>query len=87
MAEVTIVVCDRCGQLDRSTSRYRIAKGAHSAFFDLCAEHAEPVEAVLATKSHLFTSQPAAAPDPAPRGEGPEQHATRPLSVVQPPVD
>lgn len=57
MAEMTIVVCDMCGKLDRHTRRYQIAKGDQSSVFDLCAEHAAPVEAVLASKSHLFTRQ------------------------------
>ena len=87
MAEVTIVVCDVCGTMDRPTARYRIAKGAASAVFDLCAEHAAPVEAVLATKGHLVTSQPAGAPTAAPRGDHPVPKAARSLSVVQPPSE
>lgn len=51
MAEIQIVVCDVCGQMDRRTTRYRISKGKSSTHYDLCEEHAQPVEDIIATKA------------------------------------
>ena len=82
MAEVTIVVCDLCGAMDRRTRRYQIATGAQparydkSAQYDLCEEHAAPVEAIIATKQPLpdssgETAVPGAASSPAGPGAPP----------------
>ena len=51
MAEIQIVVCDVCGKTDRQTTRYRISKGTSSTHYDLCEEHARPVEMIISTKS------------------------------------
>ncbi|MBZ2197915.1 hypothetical protein [Occultella gossypii] len=50
MAEVSVVVCDMCGQLDRSTARYGITQGGSTVQFDLCEQHAAPLERVLDSK-------------------------------------
>ena len=50
MAEMGVVVCDVCGKFNRATVRYRVATGGSEESFDLCEEHAAPIEAVLATK-------------------------------------
>ncbi|TDE95065.1 hypothetical protein EXU48_09880 [Occultella glacieicola] len=50
MAEVSITVCDMCGQLGRSTARYGITQRRRTVQFDLCEQHAAPLERVLDSK-------------------------------------
>lgn len=50
MAELKIIVCDVCGDLGRATAQYHIGRAKAPTMFDLCEEHAAPVEAVLACK-------------------------------------
>ncbi|WP_159620396.1 hypothetical protein [Ruania rhizosphaerae] len=50
MAQIKIVVCDECGAIDRPTIRYVLGKGMATRFFDLCVEHARPLERILELK-------------------------------------
>lgn len=48
MAKISVTVCDICEQVGAPTRRYRISKGAGSSrVFELCAEHAAPLQALL----------------------------------------
>lgn len=49
MAKVrlTLTVCDECGDRERAVKRYRITRDGASRGFDLCEEHAKPLEALL----------------------------------------
>lgn len=59
MAEMRIVVCDVCGTMDRHTTRYQIAHGKDSTHYDLCTEHARPVEEIRSTKGAVPNPNPA----------------------------
>lgn len=48
MARKQIVVCDVCERVERPTARYRIWREGARATLELCAEHARPLETLLA---------------------------------------
>lgn len=51
MAKLSVTVCDICERMDAPVRRYRISKEAGpSRVFELCAEHAAPLEALLDAK-------------------------------------
>ena len=83
MAEVTFVVCDMCGGMDRHTHRYWIGKGKDTTTFDLCEEHAAPVEAVLGTKGPVPPTPPPGSAAPA-WDELAARKATRTLPARKP---
>lgn len=44
-----VIVCDVCGDLNRETASYTIKRGVTvSKSVDLCQEHAEPLESLIA---------------------------------------
>lgn len=49
MAEVQVRVCDVCNSVTLPASSYTITSGERAAHLDLCAEHAEPLEELMAS--------------------------------------
>lgn len=51
MAKLSVTVCDICERIDAPVHRYRISKeNGSSRVFDLCDQHAAPLEALLDAK-------------------------------------
>lgn len=54
---LTLTVCDVCADKDAPTTNYELKQGDRKVKVDLCAAHAQPLEAFLDRKVEASTSR------------------------------